>query len=423
MSSSLNPKDLVKKVIEEAHVPNYVFPTMEDNAYMMITLAIRVLKSNVFDLVLFNNFSDENEKTLIASGVKMLNGSKTIDSFIDEIVKTAEKEVGKKFEIDALTRNQITMRFQPSVLQHTKKDDLAKETAKGISKQGTMKPIKENTELVEDHLHTREDKISFIVRNQDWIPEDSEAFDWNASHAKPLEDFFTTEDGNSVDTYYNMVEKAMKQNGVNPHEEAVVIEDDKLGNYTESRVDPRFMSLSETNKLFVLRVMGQTKMSFDGVVTKKNVDDVVTILKKVFNDQTPEKKIKISQILVALDPAGNKPYKYDRTQSLLNGTIRENFDVFFENTSFVIQNFPIQYNKEEKEFTAFASELGLPAQYWNSQVKSPRERKITLTNGTTDSSKDFEFSHTEAMDGDKDEVGAWVYKNNESGIEFTIFND
>lgn len=424
MNSTPTPEDLTKKVIAEAHIPNYVFPTIEDDAYILITLAIRVLKSNVYDLVLFNSYCDECEKDLIKKGVKMLEGNKSMDSFIDDLVKAAEKQVGKKFDIDELTRNQIRMRFDTSVRKHTNSDKLAVNTDKKLTNKGTVKEavgksidpvgqryvsyvvdlgrdhgvtrdeaypkeiliseiehlinqqdvlslwkfpngcimvemdewsmvyakgemddsallhyaekpvecggkevsiqdlvrefseVTETTELTEDHLHTREDKIAFILRNEEWIPEDSDAFEQAFDDQGNLPVYLNSYDDESVDALYHTIERLMDEQGVNHQEEGLVIEDDN--NYTESRIDPRFLALSETNRLFVLRVIGQLRLSFDGAVTKENIDAVVAAMKKHYDHQEPSKKIKINQILVALDPSGQKPYKYDRTQPLLN---------------------------------------------------------------------------------------------------------
>mgnify|MGYP000945601390 CR=1 FL=1 len=86
--------------------------------------------------------------------------------------------------------------------------------------------------------------------------------------------------------------------------------------------------------------------------------------------------------------------------------------------------FPINWQEEDKTFAAEASDLNLPARYWNSMVKVPPITTFILTNPLTNISKKFVYTGFEWMNArTKEEVGAWNYKNSETGIELIIFND
>ena len=64
----------IKKIIQEAHIPNYASPSLEDTSYVLFSLSLGVIKRSIYELVLFNIFSEENEKMLVDKGVKMIEG-------------------------------------------------------------------------------------------------------------------------------------------------------------------------------------------------------------------------------------------------------------------------------------------------------------------------------------------------------------
>lgn len=250
----------IKKIIQEAHTPNYFSPSLEDTSYVLLNLALGVIKRNVYELVLFNTFSEENEKMLINKGVKMINGDLSIDSYIKELEKTLKKESNKDFKFEDSLINQITMRLQPTIDQTTKKLDLTKETGKSVKKDGTLK--KESYGIVNDKQE-----------------------DLKRSLTSPTE-----ED-----------KKALSED-----------------NTTESRIDPRFLALPEKDRVIVLKAIGELRLPFDGVVTKQIIDKVVEGFKKHYQKQSPQMKYIIDTLLTTLDPNDFKKFTAKDRELFLN---------------------------------------------------------------------------------------------------------
>lgn len=89
---------------------------------------------------------------------------------------------------------------------------------------------------------------------------------------------------------------------------------------------------------------------------------------------------------------------------------------------FNIQDEMISYNKETKTFVTEASDIRLPAQYWNSEAWSPVETEIELLNILSNQTKLFTFQRTEKKSFDwEPEVGTWVYTSD--NYTLLIFND
>lgn len=249
----------IKKIIEEAHIPNYAHPSLEDTSYVLLSLALGVIKRNVYELVLFNSFSDETEKDIVNKGVKMINGDLSIDSYIKELEKTLKKESNKDFKFDDSLVNQIKMRLEPTIDQTTKKLDLTKETGKSVKKDGTLK---ESNVIVNDKKE-----------------------DLERSLTKPTE----------------ADKKALSED-----------------NTTESRIDPRFLALPEKDRVIVLKAIGELRLPFDGVVTKQIIDKVVQGFKKHYNKQSQQMQYIIDTLLVSLDPSNYKKYTAKDKEVFLN---------------------------------------------------------------------------------------------------------
>lgn len=84
------------------------------------------------------------------------------------------------------------------------------------------------------------------------------------------------------------------------------------------------------------------------------------------------------------------------------------------------------HNKAERYFSTEASdlrELGFTPREFNSMVKKPPQRFLTLTvfNPKTKCQKDFTFKGVEMMN--PEEVGGWIYECKEIGYTLTIWND
>jgi len=250
----------IKKIIKEAHVPNYASPSLEDTSYVLLNLSLGVIKRSIYELVLFNIFSEENEKMLIDKGVKMIEGKLTVDSYIKELEKTLKKESNKDFKFDDALVSQITMRLQPTIDQTTKKLDLTKETSKSVKKDGTLK------------------KESYAIVN-------NKEEDLERSLTSPTE----------------ADKKALSED-----------------NTTESRIDPRFLALPEKDRVIVLKAIGELRLPFDGVVTRQTVDKVVQGFKKHYQKQSPQMKYIIDTLLTTLDPNDFKKFTSKDRELFLN---------------------------------------------------------------------------------------------------------
>lgn len=306
----------IKKILKEAHIPHYAQPSLEDTSYVLLSLALGVIKRNVYELVLFNTFSPENEKVLIDKGVKMINGSLSIDSYIKELEKTLKKESNKEFKFDDALINQITMRLQPTIDQTTKKLDLTKETSKSVKKDGTLK--KEGYGIVNNKQE-----------------------DLERSLTSPTE----------------ADKKALSED-----------------NTTESRIDPRFLALPEKDRVIVLKAIGELRLPFDGVVTKQVIDKVVQGFKKHYDKQSPQMKYIIDTLLTTLDPNDFKKFTAKDKEVFLNSELRESKITPEELQALekFARDYDLNINKVKKEWK-FSKENYKNVSEYIKQVESNRD--------------------------------------------------
>jgi len=110
----------------------------------------------------------------------------------------------------------------------------------------------------------------------------------------------------------------------------------------------------------------------------------------------------------------------------LKNIIKEELTIILENIipTFVIQDHPIHWNKNDKTFSCEASDLDFSPRYFNGGVKVPSINKvIILKNKITKAEVKFQYSETEMTGPNHEqEVGAWIYKSS-TGLKLIIFND
>jgi len=52
----------IKKIIQEAHIPNYASPSLEDTSYVLLSLSLGVVKRSIYELVFLIFFPKKTKK-------------------------------------------------------------------------------------------------------------------------------------------------------------------------------------------------------------------------------------------------------------------------------------------------------------------------------------------------------------------------
>ena len=408
----------IKKIIKEAHIPNYAQPSLEDTSYVLLNLALGVIKRSVYELVLFNTFSSEVEQALINKGVKMINGDLSIDSYIKELEKTLKKESNKEFKFDDALVSQVTMRLQPTIDQTTKKLDLTKETSKSVKKDGTLKEAKDlnfnqwvvgtsrGFSDIESKSTVSENEMLEIIRetldeydfglytfsNKAFLVEGEEfsiVFSTSMLPKHTVLSYVEIPDQGTFISFEELKEilvKSLKESYgiVNNKQEDLErsltppTEADKKAlsedNTTESRIDPRFLALPEKDRVIVLKAIGELRLPFDGVVTKQIIDKVVEGFKKHYNKQSPQMKYFIDTILTTLDPNDFKKFTAKGKEVFLNSELRES-KITLEDLQALekfARDYDLNINKVKKEWK-FSKDNYKNVHEYIKQVESNRD--------------------------------------------------
>jgi hypothetical protein len=369
-----------------------IIPSLSDQSYIALLLTLSVLKRNVYDLVTYNKFSEDTEKNLIGKGEKMLEGSLSVDDYIDSIIKELEKELKIKIKLEDFARTQIETRLAPMIIQIKDNKELEKETNKKVKKDGTLKE----------------------GRGVSWEQAREEAKQISQEEG-------TVQHINKLDDGSYIVSDWYDDTTVLSYESGMV----KESNETFA-IDPRFNSLNDKDKLFILRVMSIFGIGHSGKITKPILDKTIKLLKVNYNLLEVPTQLTVSRILSQIDPQDWKRFKAKTpTDYLLNNEdkegeiVLEQYGELKESNSptFSIQKYQISYNKDKKMFVVEGSDLG-----W--QFSTGPGASIALKNDKTNNVVTFFWSHNKYFGSGSDkEIGAYIYVHPETGLELHIIND
>jgi hypothetical protein len=123
-----------------AYVPNYSQPTPEDQSYVMLLLSMGVLKRSVPQMVVYNSFPEKEEKVMIETGVKLLNGAIDTLAYVKELEKMCQK-VDPSIKFDDYIEAQLSGRLDLSRAATPQNRGLQKTSDQMVTKLGTMKPM------------------------------------------------------------------------------------------------------------------------------------------------------------------------------------------------------------------------------------------------------------------------------------------
>lgn len=120
------------------YTPSYPVPSLRDESYILMTLAIGTAKRCLSSLNTLAWFEEKEQDKILDFGEKLLQGKTTEEAYLKEFESVLKKYTDEK--LPSIGKQQIIERLKLSNGSKVKEEKaLDKESSKKITKQGTIK--------------------------------------------------------------------------------------------------------------------------------------------------------------------------------------------------------------------------------------------------------------------------------------------
>lgn len=340
-----------------SYTSNSSIPGLRDQSYVMLVLAVGTLKRNVFEMVAYNSFPKEQEEVLVNYGVKVLEGSASVESYISKLESICKSIVSKSIKFDDNTKQHLLGRLNLSRTATTINQTLDKQTLKKVKHDGTLKQM---TETLGDDGNFHDERFS--DDNIDWkfkgsglntkedprfrtLPQEMKNLVVSTAETTGLADKapkniitkekldyivkrlsyqikgessaqFTPEYISKIERFINSVNINNLTNKKNQFRPEPIVKDFQLNSTireeNENKIDDaRYNLLSRADKRNVqlaLFDMGLIQR-LDEPVTSQKINFLITRLKKAVSIPTTKNKHIILRVLTVLDPKDWKTFR------------------------------------------------------------------------------------------------------------------